>query len=244
MKPQRLNKEDWDHLIVLDACRYDYFEDRYPEYLSGNLEKRKSRGSCTKDWLKNTFRSNYDYVYFSTNPYINSKGVEFSGWKADEHFSEIVDLWLDRWDEEKGTVHPKEVNEAVVEHSDENKRSIIHYMQPHRPYLSAEISGTDWINREDIMEEDEEKRLFGDFRDMLGQSLTPIKKYWSRGTFFWKIRKWIDMDPAMGFENIWREYGTEGVRELYEDNLNTALSYVKELTKELDGSVVVTSDHG
>ena len=46
-------KEKWDYLIILDACRYDYFQDVYKKYLQGELFKkikilkdRENRGSC------------------------------------------------------------------------------------------------------------------------------------------------------------------------------------------------------
>ena len=51
-------EEDWDFLIVLDACRYDYFSEMYEGFFTGRLEKRISPGCSTVEWLK---RSSPDY---------------------------------------------------------------------------------------------------------------------------------------------------------------------------------------
>jgi len=50
MDDQRFLESEWDYCLVLDACRYDVFEDVYDEYLDGNLEKRRSVGSSTPEW--------------------------------------------------------------------------------------------------------------------------------------------------------------------------------------------------
>ena len=73
MKKQEILTGNWKNLIILDACRYDYFQDIYDDYLEGNLEKRISRGSSTTEWLYKTFDNYLDAVYFSANPYINEK---------------------------------------------------------------------------------------------------------------------------------------------------------------------------
>lgn len=49
-----INERDWDCLVILDACRYDYFEKVYEDYLSGDLRKVLSSGSCTEEWLNKT----------------------------------------------------------------------------------------------------------------------------------------------------------------------------------------------
>ena len=66
--------EDWDVIIILDACRYDYFKKTYPKFLKGKLKKVQSIASNTPGWLKKTFKDIYkNIVYVSANPHINSK---------------------------------------------------------------------------------------------------------------------------------------------------------------------------
>jgi len=49
-------EEEWDYLIILDACRYDYFESLYKEFFDGELEKRVSLGSDTLKWCLESFK--------------------------------------------------------------------------------------------------------------------------------------------------------------------------------------------
>lgn len=58
---QPIHEEDWDYLIVLDACRYDKFKESYPDYLDGELRKVWSRASSTQPWLGKTFPDEYDF---------------------------------------------------------------------------------------------------------------------------------------------------------------------------------------
>ena len=51
---------NWKYLIILDACRYDYFEKVYRNYLDqGILERVFSPAGGTLEWLTLTFKGNY-----------------------------------------------------------------------------------------------------------------------------------------------------------------------------------------
>ena len=138
-----LIQEKWDILIVLDACRYDLFERNYREFLDGTLEKHISVGIDTPTWLKSNFNEYYkNIIYISGNPYVNSKQVDFSnvGFNASTHFFKIIDVWDFGFDKFLNTVHPSEINKAFLKYYKlfQNKRFIIHYIQPHYPYISVE----------------------------------------------------------------------------------------------------------
>ena len=50
--------ENWDYLIILDACRYDYFKKYYNKYLTGGiLEKAISPATWTLEWAEKNFKS-------------------------------------------------------------------------------------------------------------------------------------------------------------------------------------------
>ncbi|MBN1796133.1 MAG: hypothetical protein JW804_05620, partial [Sedimentisphaerales bacterium] len=69
----RILDEGWDYLIVLDACRYDYFERLYRDYLQGGvLSKKVSSGTNTPEWLKMNFKKRTDIIYITGNPKITS----------------------------------------------------------------------------------------------------------------------------------------------------------------------------
>ena len=51
-------EREWDALIVLDACRYDYFERYYseiPNVAAGELSRLRSPGSATPETMMETF---------------------------------------------------------------------------------------------------------------------------------------------------------------------------------------------
>ena len=120
-------EEDWDNLIILDACRYDMFEDL--NEMDGELKKKYSNASHTWFFLKRNFRGeNNDTVYVTASPMSAGYG---------KHFAEIIHVWEDNWDEKNQTVQPDKVTEAAIEASKEHpdKKILVHYMQPHYPFI-------------------------------------------------------------------------------------------------------------
>ena len=120
-------EEDWDNLIILDACRYDMFEEL--NEMDGNLEKKYSNASHTWYFLKRNFRQeNSDTVYVTASPMSAGYG---------KHFAEIIHVWEDEWDEENQTVRPEKVTEAAIQASKDypEKKLLVHYMQPHYPFI-------------------------------------------------------------------------------------------------------------
>lgn len=128
--------QDWDTLVILDACRYDMFEsaDRF----EGTLTARESKGSSTPEWLRANFhgRDLSDTVYVTANPQLERNR---SNWDVNLH--RTVNVWLEEgWDEETGTVLAGTVTEAALDALETfpDKRLVIHYMQPHYPFVRAE----------------------------------------------------------------------------------------------------------
>jgi hypothetical protein len=121
--------EDWDNLIILDACRYEEFEREF--YNHGELSKVVSKAHESWGFMKANFvgKSLHDTVYVTANPFspkINN-GV----------FYKMISL-VDRWDDDIGTIWPSDVTEVAFQASNEfpDKRIIVHFMQPHAPHLS------------------------------------------------------------------------------------------------------------
>jgi len=130
----KIRGEDWDNLIILDACRYDYFEEEHLKWLEGELQNVTSPASCTINWLKRTWNGKYDLTYVSGFPSVNSKGIPRMGYRATDHFKRIIDVWDFGWDEELGTIPPWNINKTVLNKTDRTNL-LIHYMQPHQPYI-------------------------------------------------------------------------------------------------------------
>lgn len=243
LEKQDVNGTDWDYLIVLDACRYDFFKDNYQDFLEGELSKKKSKGTTTPEWLSKTFTSRYNYKYLAGNPYVNSLGKAHEDWDPSKAFKEIVDVWAEKWNEEKNTILPEDMTDRALE-EEKDRRTIIHYIQPHRPYISCPNEEKVWQLQEKIVEEQETQEVSAK-RKMIEMT----RPYWSK--FFWKLpyrTRWKIKD-FLGLENphwgaLVQEIGEDKVREYYQEDLRMALEQVTRLIEELDGKVVVTADHG
>ncbi|WP_100243525.1 MULTISPECIES: hypothetical protein [Halorubrum] len=126
--------EDWDTLILLDACRYDMFEQRVP--FDGRLESRISLGSTSEEFLRRNFEDSqfHDTVYVNANAFLPRVGLDQDG-----TFHAVVDL-LDEWDDELDVSHPETVTQAAIKAHEQypDKRVIVHYMQPHLPFIGEE----------------------------------------------------------------------------------------------------------
>lgn len=241
-------EEKWDYLIILDACRYDYFEKLHKSYLSGRLEKGISPACCTVEWCKRSFRKRYeDIVYISANPIVNSK-VEVKGFSAKKHFSKVIDVWDWGWSQDLGTVHPATVNNAVHLLGDTypDKRFVIHYLQPHEPYLGrVESAGFPRPKGGTVLTGLRDNPT-DDFLEMSIGILAFFAKHFRvfGGRPSWKIRELMHMPPATPMDAVRRRFGDAGLRQAYEDNLKLALKHVARLAKELTGNIIITSDHG
>jgi hypothetical protein len=255
LETQDVNGSDWDYLIVLDACRYDYFRENYEDFLEGELLKKRTKGTSTPEWLRKTFTSRYNYKYVSANPYCNGKGVSHQDqmpgyeedWNAVNKFTEIIDSWEKDWDEEENTVRPEDITDTALE-EDNGGKMIVHYIQPHRPYISCPVKSKPWDDHERVGSlaegEDYEKET-----TLKRDLIEATRPYWSK--FFWKLpyrTRW-KIKNLLGLKNphwgaLVQEVGEDGVRKYYQQDLRMALEQVARLIEELDGKVVVTADHG
>lgn len=121
---------DWDNLLILDACRFDMFEEACD--IDGELTTKTSVGASTPEFLKNTFRGESfpEIVYVTANPQVNLR-LDTS------IFHDVINVWETDWNEELGTVEPEYVTQAALEAQERypNKRLVVHYMQPHYPFI-------------------------------------------------------------------------------------------------------------
>ena len=120
--------QDWDDLIILDACRVDYFEAQHE--FEESSDRVVSPGKRSWEFMQKTFvgKQFHDTIYITSNPYATRL--------ADDTFFKTEYL-IDEWDDEIGTIHPEDVSQAALDAHKKypDKRLILHFMQPHRPYL-------------------------------------------------------------------------------------------------------------
>lgn len=243
---QDVHGTEWDYLVVLDACRFDVFKETYGEYLEGELSQKKSRGAATPEWLWKTFTGRYSYNYISANPYINSAGLSLDQlvggveeeWDARDKFQNIIDSWAEDWEEELGTVHPEKLTDTALENTMYSK-TVVHYIQPHRPYISGNDREHSWAPKAEIegQEKPLKRRIFNKTRPLWNPVFNRLP---------YKIQSRIKGLLGMGnsFEKLVRAEGAEQVKNYYRKDLELALQEVARLVEEVDGKVVVTADHG
>jgi len=216
--------EQWDNLIILDACRYDTFKDL--NTIEGNLESRISRGSATAEFLIENFRKHprkksfEDVVYVSGNPFVDLLLPKI--------FHKVYPVWDYGWDENLLTIPPDPVVSTALEarRSYPDKRLIIHFMQPHFPPLVGRPQGD------------------------TGQALKRIGNLAKDGANPDKVLNLKRGYPPHVFATTTDGLLARGVltREetvaLYRENLRIVLSHVEDMLKQLPGVSVITGDHG
>jgi hypothetical protein len=244
-------QEKWDYLIILDACRYDYFEHLYKDYFDGNLAKRISMGSSTGEWRDKSFPDNYeDIIYISANPQFCIDS-EVYGFTAGGHFHKVYEIWKTGWDKEKGTVLPETLTKMASDiiKKTVGKRFIIHYLQPHAPYLELQEGSKGYNDVNSVT--DSQKGIEGyELTSAFKQNIfKKLLKLFENTKLLgnhpdWVLRKMLRMPCKAPMEWAWRNAGKEGLRKAYRRNLELVLEQVAELIKGLSGRIVITSDHG
>jgi hypothetical protein len=131
--------EDWDTLVVLDACRYDLFAERAD--LPGTLHAKESRAAHTSEFILGNFheRDLTDTVYVTASPILQRGYPE----RYDPTFHAVVNVWqTEGWDEEHNSVHPETMVERALAAAERypNKRLIVHFMQPHYPFIGSDTT--------------------------------------------------------------------------------------------------------
>lgn len=142
----RIDEFDWSQLIILDACRHDLYEE-----VNGKTRQRRTVASSSEGFIHRTFNPEYsdtdwsDTVVITANPHYHPPLFEEqTGKKPSDVFKDVYNLFADEnyWNEEAGTVKPGKVVEAVKKAVDKHGNSqkfLIHFMQPHAPFLDSDI---------------------------------------------------------------------------------------------------------
>ena len=136
----------WDVLVVLDACRADLLRSVAPEvdFLEA-VETVRSVGSSSSEWLENTFddRAETGRTVMVTGNTWTDRYLE-----ADT-FAALDEVWKYAWDDDLGTVPPAAITDRAVTlaRNRDPDRLVVHYMQPHHPFVPDPIAGDDGMAR-------------------------------------------------------------------------------------------------
>jgi len=130
-------EKEWDLLIVLDGCRVDLMEEVAPDFsYIEDIGAIRSVDTMTREWMKKNFQQEYademaNTAFICGNPH--------SDWLLDSGDFQVLDeVWRYGWDDDLGTLPPRPVTDRAISvgRSESPDRLIVHYMQPHFPFLS------------------------------------------------------------------------------------------------------------
>ncbi len=234
---------NWDLLVVLDTCRVDALTAVAEEYdFISSVDSIWSVGSRSDEWLSQTFDREFDETiaetaYVSANPYTHAVFHEgdyapsgfhppatWPAWNvADiDDFAVFDEVWRGGTDDDLGVCPPSTVTDRAIRASREADpdRLIVHYMQPHRPYISDRVGESERGTRETG-----ESAADADNETATESRLDPNTK-----PFAALKAGIIDRD------SVWKRYL---------DNLRLALDSVERLLENVDAdTAVITADHG
>jgi hypothetical protein len=134
-KVEDLLKNEEYIMIIFDACRYDYFEEMYGEHFIGELEKVYNTNTYTKQYQQSMWTGQYDITYIAGGPVITDRNFQLSNldYRPSNHFDQIVDVWDMGYEKELGVTPPEAVTEVALDCK--ASQMIVHYFQPHTPYI-------------------------------------------------------------------------------------------------------------
>jgi len=128
-------EEEWDNLLILDACRYDVFERAYHERdsLGGELQRVRSRAPYTNEFLSRNFggRELHDTVYVTSSPHVHKSNRGEVG-EINDDFHAIRHVW-------RQDLHPETLTDAAIDAAEAfpHKRLVFHYIPPHWPFFGS-----------------------------------------------------------------------------------------------------------
>jgi hypothetical protein len=139
-KPNPIAEEEWDNLIILDACRADIYNEMYE-----SDSKRITMESNSYGFVRKNF-SNYDFsdtVCITGNPFYSQTKFNLATDKNPEDvFHTVFHTYGDKWDSEENTVLPEAIVEdaKTAENLFPKKKKILHFMQPHIPFVGKDYT--------------------------------------------------------------------------------------------------------
>jgi hypothetical protein len=137
-KQSRLLAGDWSVLLILDACRSDYFN-RVADPAAPVV---RSLAACTRYWVRDfgallAAQGIDDVLWMTANAVVDRVVRRY---KLDS--VRLISLWRERWEEigeaRIPSVRPEAVNEEVRAYlaaHGQPRRMIVQYIQPHAPYI-------------------------------------------------------------------------------------------------------------
>jgi len=242
-------QRDLDILLIIDSCRYDYFEETYKDIFGdiGKLKKLISPATWTGAWVAEIFHGESfdDTIYLSAHKWLNSKGPSDEQLRvfserlkygkrireldAAKIFKDIINVWEFGYNEKIRAICPNIMTNETIKAIEKNPecRITTHYYQIHDPYIY-------------YADDQPEKRKKISFENLTNLITTVISD-----ELLCKFREITGRLPVNALSYYYIKYGKEGLRKGYKEDLKMMLCNVKKIVDRFPNKkVIVTSDHG
>lgn len=256
-----IRNTDWDILVVIDACRYDYFARYYRGIFDeGKLEKVESPAVWTFGWIVETFGDvcwdnvvclkNWVSGYVLSKEEFDMKSKKWiitdlvKRWRYQKYantkfFGNVIKMQTKK---EYDALHPSVVEKFITKTIKEypDKKLVVFYRQIHEPYLY-------WSEKEKVYEVDEMEWRAGDSKLQRFKRLLYINFIQKVLTSeqIWTIINKFGLQSNGPTGKIWIEHGWDGVQKGYIEDMILVLKYIKKLIDKYPNKIIaVTSDHG
>lgn len=224
-----IHERDWDYLLIADAARYDLTARVIDEVFTHefDLYPAWSPAINTLAWLIETWPDEYDITYVSAHAIVNAAGhiahnslrrrAEEAGLDHTYSPDEHFAEIVDVWEwgyDERIETVRASAVNDALRDLEDERPAIAHYVQPHFPF----VRGPQWAAEQDL-----------DIDRPPRASVAPDHDSYL---------------PTFSKGNVEHVWGEAGVRHAYRENLLYVLDAIDAVLDDLEGRVVVTSDHG
>jgi len=238
---------EWRNLILLDACRYDVFKqvvEKLNIFPKHKMQPAISYSSSTPEFVRKIILENKDIfrdvVYVSANPMVDSS-LRSLGVNPEDVFYKYIPAWRIAWNRFYNTVLPEDLFlialKTFIKYP--SQKMVIHFIQPHFPYISDKYMHINKLVYSDIMQA--LKRGFLHRRGAINDDDTFV--------MFIRLAKLFLSCGALSsiLSHDFCKYvkkRNEEILKAYVTNLLKVLPYAKRLSEILPGKTIITSDHG
>jgi hypothetical protein len=156
---------DWDVLVVLDACRVDALRSFVRDFrFLEDVPSAWSVGSTSAEWMAHTFDRRFEAeldrtamvtANLHTDTVLRNRDMPpqyvaapfaWPRWDPVEpgEFDLLDEVWRYGWRDDLDTVPPRTVTDRAIAvgRQGDHDRLIVHYIQPHSPYLGRDGDGS------------------------------------------------------------------------------------------------------
>lgn len=224
-------EKEWDHLIILDACRTDAITEVASEYdFIEEVDTIWSVGSTSREWIEQTFRESYrdeirSTAYISANPFTNL----LTGDRRKFEYPNAVGTYADSLSPLHRLIQERTVTADELAHIE--SLWVVDGDHPDDGHTSP--------LPKKVTDHSIKAARSGEFDRIISHYMQPHQPYFSSSLNFEELSE-LEKHPIAHI----KKGEKEEVWDAYLDNLRFVLDDIEKLLENIDADVVITADHG